>query len=62
MTASSSRRTFTFAAPMLIGIFAVQRAAAHNVRMVDLLLLFAGGVAFGIGLVELIRFVKARRS
>ena len=47
--------------PMLVGLLAAQRAAPH-VRTVDLLLLFAGGVAFGVGLIGLIQLLRARRS
>ena len=60
MNAASRQRAFTFAVPMLVGIIAAQRAAAH-VRTVDFLLLFAGGAAFGIGLTELVRFLRAPR-
>lgn len=47
--------------PMLVGLLAAQRAAPH-VRTVDFLLLFAGGVAFGVGLMGLIQLLRARRS
>jgi hypothetical protein len=60
MNASSERRPFTFAGPILVGIIAAQRAAEH-VRTVDFLLLFFGGAAFGIGCGELVRFLRARR-
>jgi hypothetical protein len=46
---------------MLIGLLAAQRAASH-VRTVDFLLLFAGGMAFGVGLIGLIQLLRARRS
>lgn len=46
---------------MLVGVIAAQRAAA-DVRTVDFLLLFAGGVAFGVGLAELVRFLRAPRA
>lgn len=46
---------------MLIGLLAAQRGAAH-VRTVDFVFLFAGGVAFGVGLVMLIQALRARRS
>jgi hypothetical protein len=45
---------------MLVGLLAAQRAASH-VRTVDFLLLFAGGVAFGVGLMGLILLLRARR-
>jgi hypothetical protein len=47
--------------PMMVGLLAAQRAASH-VRTVDFLLLFAGGVAFGVGLMGLILLLRARRS
>jgi hypothetical protein len=56
-----ARRHAAVIAPMLVGLVAVQRAAAH-VRTVDFLLLFAGGVAFGVGLMGLIQMLRARRS
>jgi hypothetical protein len=58
---SPARRHAAVIAPMLVGLVAAQRAAPH-VRMVDFLLLFAGGVAFGIGLMGLIQMLRARRS
>ena len=45
---------------MLVGLLAAQRGADH-VRAVDFLLLFAGGVAFGVGVGELLRFYRDRR-
>jgi hypothetical protein len=45
--------------PLIIGLFAAQRGAAH-VRTVDFLLLFAGGTLFGIGLTRLIQVLRAR--
>jgi hypothetical protein len=44
---------------MIVGLIAAQRAAEH-VRTVDVLLLFAGGAAFGAGLVGLVRAYRAR--
>jgi hypothetical protein len=46
---------------MLVGLLAAQRAAPH-VRTVDFVLLFAGGVAFGVSLMGLIQLLRARRS
>jgi hypothetical protein len=45
---------------MLVGLLAAQRAAPL-VRTVDFLLLFAGGMAFGVGLMGLIQLLRARR-
>jgi hypothetical protein len=45
---------------MIIGLVAAQRAAPH-VRAVDFLLLFASGAVFGVGLVGLIRMLRAGR-
>ncbi len=61
MESSARRPVSVFIVPMLIGLVAAQRAAAH-VRTVDFLLLFAGGVAFGVGLLMLIQMLRARRS
>jgi hypothetical protein len=54
------RRAAVSVVPMLVGLLAAQRAAPH-VRTVDFLLLFAGGVAFGVGLMGLIQLLRARR-
>ena len=58
---SPARRHAAVVAPMLVGFVAAQRAAPH-VRMVDFLLLFAGGVAFGVGLMGLIQMLRVRSS
>lgn len=50
-----------FAAPMLVGLIAAQRAAPH-VRSVDFVLIFAAGMVFGVSLMSLIQAWKARRS
>jgi hypothetical protein len=42
---------------MLIALISAQRAAPH-VRTVDFLLLFGSGVLFGVGLMNLIRFLR----
>ena len=56
------RRHFAvFAAPMLVGLIAAQRAAPH-VRSVDFVLIFAAGMVFGVSLMGLIQAWKARRS
>ena len=54
------RRVAVFVAPMLVGLLAAQ-PGADRVRAVDFLLLFAGGVAFGVGFGELLRFYRDRR-
>ena len=61
MDAPPRRRPVVFAAPMLIGLIAAQRAAEH-VRTVDFLLLFAGGAAFGVGFGALVRYLRDRRA
>ena len=55
------RRFAVFAAPMIIGLITAQRAAPR-VRAVDFLLLFASGVAYGVGLMGLIQMWKGRGS
>lgn len=60
MNASPRRRVAVFVGPMLVGLLAAQRGADH-VRAVDFLLLFAGGVAFGVGFCGLLRFFRDRR-
>ena len=59
MEPMAKRRPAVFAAPMLVGLIAAQRAAAH-VRTVDFILLFAGGVVFGVGLMGLIQLLRRR--
>ncbi len=61
MDTTPRRRAAVSVVPMLVGLLAAQRAAPH-VRTVDFLLLFAGGVAFGVGLIGLIQLLRARRS
>ena len=61
MDAAPRRRTAVSVVPMLVGLLAAQRAGPH-VRTVDFLLLFAGGIAFGVGLIGLIQMLRARRS
>ena len=61
MEATPRRRAVVSVVPILVGLLAAQRAAPH-VRTVDFLLLFAGGVAFGVGLMGLIHMLRARRS
>ena len=46
---------------MFMGLVAAQRAAAH-VAGVDFLMLFTGGMVFGIGVSELIRWFRDRRA
>jgi hypothetical protein len=52
------RRVAVFVGPMLVGLLAAQRAAAH-LRTVDLVLVFFGAAAFGCGLVGLIRTLRS---
>ncbi len=54
MDQPARRRFRAFAAPLIISMVAASRAAPH-VRAVDFVLLFAGGVAFGLGLMGLIQ-------
>jgi len=61
MDVAPRRRAAGSVAPMLVGLLAAMRAAPH-VRTVDFLLLFAGGIAFGVGLMALIQILRARRS
>lgn len=61
MDAPPRRRAAVSVVPMLIGLLAAQRAAPH-VRTVDFVLLFAGGIAFGVSLMGLIQLLRARRS
>ena len=48
------RHAAVFAAPMLVGLIAAQRALPH-VRAVDFVLIFAAGVVFGVSLMGLIQ-------
>lgn len=61
MEVSPRRRPAVSVVPMLIGLLAAQRAAPH-VRTVDFVLLFAGGIAFGVSLMGLIQLLRERRS
>ena len=61
MDTTRRRRAAVSVVPMLVGLLAAQRAVPH-VRTVDFLLLFAGGVAFGVGLMGLIQLLRARQS
>jgi hypothetical protein len=61
METTPRRRAAVSVVPMLVGLLAAQRAAPH-VRTVDFVLLFAGGVAFGVGLMGLIQLLRVRRS
>ena len=61
MESLARRRPAVFAVPMLVGLIAAQRAAPH-VRTVDFVLLFAGGVAFGVSLVRLVQAIRAGRT
>jgi predicted membrane channel-forming protein YqfA (hemolysin III family) len=57
---ASARRGMTFIVPVLLGLLLAQRAAA-NVRTVDFLTIFAGGVLLGVGVVGLARGIRERR-
>ena len=61
MEAALRRRPLVSVVPMLVGLLAAQRAAPH-VRTVDFVLLFAGGIAFGVSLMGLIQLLRQRRS
>ncbi len=61
MEVSLRRRPAVSVVPMIIGLLAAQRAAPH-VRTVDFVLLFAGGIAFGVSLMGLIQLLRERRS
>jgi hypothetical protein len=61
MESPARRQAAVFVVPMIVGLVAAQRAAAH-VRTVDFLLLFASGVVFGVTLMGLIQLLRARRS
>jgi hypothetical protein len=61
MPSSPRKRVASYAAPMIVGLIAAQRAAEH-VRTVDFLLLFAGGAAFCVGLAGLIQTLRNRRG
>ena len=61
MDANPRRRAAVSIVPMLVGLLAAQRAAPH-VRTVDFLLLFAGGIAVGVGLMGLIQLLRGRRA
>jgi hypothetical protein len=61
METPSRRRAAVSVVPMLVGLLAAQRAAPH-VRTVDFVLLFAGGVAFGVSLMGLIGLFRERRA
>jgi len=60
MDAPVRRRAAVFAAPMVVGLIAAQKAAPH-VRTVDFILLFASGVLFGVSLMGLIQFIRTSR-
>jgi hypothetical protein len=60
MDAPVRRRAAVFAAPMVVGLIAAQKAVPH-VRTVDFILLFASGVLFGVSLMGLIQFIRTSR-
>jgi hypothetical protein len=59
MASPARRHAAVFVVPMVVGLLAAQRAASH-VRAVDVLLLFASGVVFGVSLMGLIQILRAR--
>lgn len=61
MESPARRQAVVVVVPMIVGLVAAQRAAPH-VRTVDILLLFASGVVFGVSLMGLIQMLRARRS
>lgn len=61
MDAPRRSRATVSVVPLLIGLLAAQRAAPH-VRAVDFLLIFAGGIAVGVGLMGLLQLLRGRRS
>ena len=61
MSVSRRGRVTTYAGSILVGLLAAQRAVGH-VRTVDILLLFAGGAAFGAGLSGMIRALRSRQE
>jgi predicted membrane channel-forming protein YqfA (hemolysin III family) len=57
---ASARRGMTFIVPVLLGLLLAQRAAA-NVRTVDFLTIFAGGVLLCVGVVGSARGIRETR-
>ena len=63
MSDSPKPRPVMFGPLMFIGLIASQQAVKYgNVSPVEYVMLFAGGVCFGIGLTELVRFFQLRRT
>jgi len=60
MDASARRRPVFYIVPVLFGLLVAQRAAA-NVRTVDFVTIFAGGILLGVGLVGLMRGLKGKQ-
>ena len=60
MESPARRRAAVSVVPMLVGLLAARQAAPH-VRTVDFILLFAGGIAFGVSLMGLIQLLRARQ-
>jgi hypothetical protein len=60
MDALGRRRPVFSIVPLLFGLLVAQRAAA-NVRAVDFVTIFAGGVLLGVGLVGLVSGLREKR-
>ena len=60
MDASARRRPVFYIVPVLVGLLVAQRAGA-NVRTVDFVTIFAGGVLLGVGLLGLLRGLREKR-
>ena len=58
MSVSRQGRIALYSGPILMGLATIQQASAR-VRLVDILLLFAGGACFGAGLVGIIRVLRS---
>lgn len=61
MTRSPARRWAVFLPALVLGLTGALRAIPH-VRAVDAVSLFAGGMAFGVGVVGVVKLVRGARS
>jgi hypothetical protein len=57
---AGARRPLMHIVPVLFGLLAAQRGAV-NVRTVDFLMIFAGGILLGVGVVGLARGLRETR-